>query len=55
MVVEQLPRSTEVDTVRRVARWIVLLAMTVWGLFAGAFLAYHSLAEGFIVESNLPP
>ena len=50
MAVEQSPQVAQVDAVRRVARWIVLLATTAWGLFAGGFLAYHSLWEGFLVD-----
>jgi hypothetical protein len=26
------------------------LATAAWGIFAGAFLAYHSLGEGFVVD-----
>jgi hypothetical protein len=37
-------------SLRQVARWVVLLGAVAWGLFAGGFLAYNSLHDGFIVE-----
>ena len=37
--------------VRLVARWIVIFATTTWGIFAGCFLAYHSLTgDRFVVD-----
>jgi hypothetical protein len=42
--------ATPDDSVRRVARWIVVIAVAAWGLFAGGFLAYNSLSGGFVVE-----
>jgi hypothetical protein len=50
MATSQLLQPTSAESVRRVARWIVLLAATAWGVFAGGFLAYHSVSDGFIVE-----
>jgi magnesium-transporting ATPase (P-type) len=50
MTPEQEPRTNQAESVRHVARWIVLLATAAWGIFAGSFLAYHSLGEGFVVD-----
>lgn len=51
MATENKRETNQPESVRRVARWIILLATGAWGIFAGSFLAYHSLAEGgFIIE-----
>jgi hypothetical protein len=40
----------QANSVRQVARWVVLLGAAAWAIFAGGFLAYNSLPGGFIVE-----
>ena len=50
MTDERGPASNQGSTIRQVARWLVLLATVAWGVFAGGFLAYHSLGGGFVVD-----
>ena len=50
MAAEEKPKTNQAESVRQIARWIALLATAAWGIFAGAFLAYHSLGEGFVVD-----
>ena len=50
MTDEHKLRRDHGESVRQVARWLVLLATVAWGIFAGSFLAYHSLGDGFVVE-----
>ena len=38
--VSEFPYET---LIRKIFGWVVLLATTAWGLFAGTFLAYHSM------------
>ena len=35
--------SAQEKTFRKVFGWVVLIATSAWGIFAGSFLAYHSL------------
>ena len=39
----ELRESAQEKTFRKVFGWVVLIATTGWGLFAGSFLAYQSL------------
>ena len=46
-------RSADTRAERFFRRWappVVLVGVGLWGLFAGGFLAYHSLGGGFIVR-----
>ena len=40
----------QINSVRQVARWTVLLGAVAWGVFAAVFLAVNSLPGGFIVD-----
>jgi hypothetical protein len=51
MSIVDAPRTDQAASVRRVARWLVLLGTVTWGMFAAGFLAYHSwAADGFIID-----
>lgn len=40
---QELPELPYETLIRKIFGWVVLLATTAWGLFAGTFLAYHSM------------
>jgi hypothetical protein len=43
--------SSQKKLFRKVFGWVVLIGTTAWGVFAGAFLAYHSLQpNSWLVE-----
>jgi hypothetical protein len=50
MATESEREQKQVNAVRQVARWAVLLGAAAWGIFAAGFLVYNSMPGGFIVD-----
>jgi hypothetical protein len=50
MALENEQAQKQINSVRQVARWTVLVGAALWGVFAGGFLAVNSLPGGFIVD-----